>query len=83
MDEKFVFDPSPSASDEEQAGELEQIAGLTKIETIDYRWFIGRGERCTALELRRKEELDRKRHAALSADAIGKAASELAALKQR
>jgi hypothetical protein len=71
MDDKFVFDHPPSSSIGRQAGDKEQIAGLTKIETIDYRWFVHRGERCTALELRRKEELDRKHQAALRDETTG------------
>ena len=83
MDDKFVFGHSPSPSNKNDIGGDEQIAGLSKIETIDYRWLLRRGNRCTALELRKKEELDRKHQEALSAEAIGNVANELAALKSR
>ena len=39
----------------------------SKIETIDYCWLLRRGDRCNALELRKKEELERKYRAALGA----------------
>jgi hypothetical protein len=45
----------------------EQLPGLSKIETIDYCWLLRRGDRCNALELRKKEELERKYRAALGA----------------
>ena len=45
----------------------DQLLGLSKIETIDYRWLLRRGVRCGARELLRKEELEKKHHAALSA----------------
>jgi len=60
----------------------EQLPGLFKIETIDYRWLLRRGERCGPLELRKKEELERKHHAALSAHSIETAANELAILRK-
>jgi hypothetical protein len=43
----------------------EQLPGLSKIETIDYCWLLRRGDRCGPLELRKKEELERKHRAAL------------------
>lgn len=52
----------------------EQLPGLSKIETIDYCWLQRRGDRCSPLELRKKEELKRKYHAALSAHSIDMAA---------
>jgi hypothetical protein len=45
----------------------EQLLGLSKIETIDYHWLRRRGVRCSPRELLRKEELEKKLHAALSA----------------
>jgi hypothetical protein len=60
----------------------EQLLGLSKIETIDYRWLLRRGDRCGPLELRKKEELERKHHAVLSAHSIDMAANELAVLKK-
>jgi hypothetical protein len=54
-DDEFVF------------GFDDQLLGLSKIETIDYRWLLRRGDQCGPLELRKKEELERKHHAALSA----------------
>jgi hypothetical protein len=52
----------------------EQLPGLSKIETIDYCWLLRRSDRCSPLELRKKEELERKYHAALRADLIDMAA---------
>jgi len=52
----------------------EQLPGLSKIETIDYCWLLRRGDRCSPLELRKKEELERKYHAAFNADSIDMAA---------
>ena len=45
----------------------DQLLGLSKIETIDYRWLLRRGERCGPAQLLRKQELENKHHAALSA----------------
>ena len=45
----------------------EQLLGLSKIETIDYYWLRRRGVRCGPRELLRKEELENKHRAALSA----------------
>jgi hypothetical protein len=64
------------------AGSEDQLLGLSKIETIDYRWLLRRGTRSSPQEHRRKEELERKHHAALSSEAIGVAADELAVLKR-
>jgi hypothetical protein len=81
--EKFVFGQVSATKNEDQnALKEEQIAGLSKIETIDYFWLRRRSAPCTALELRRRDELERKHKAAISAEAIGAAASELAALKR-
>ena len=33
----------------------EQLLGLSKIETIDYRWLLRRGDRCSPGELLRKD----------------------------
>jgi hypothetical protein len=52
----------------------EQLPGLSKIETIDYCWLLRRGNRCSPLELRKKEELERKYRAAFNADSIDMAA---------
>jgi hypothetical protein len=38
----------------------EQLVGLSKIETIDYRWLLRRGDRCSPGELLRKKELEKK-----------------------
>jgi hypothetical protein len=74
---------SASMADNEPVGKNdEQLPGLSKIETIDYRWLLRRGDRCGPLELLRKEELERKHHAALSAHSIDMAAKELAVLKK-
>ena len=62
VDTEFVF------------GFDEQLPGLSKIETIDYCWLLRRGDRCSPLELRKKEELERKYHAALNAHSIDMAA---------
>ena len=56
-------DDSPSLA----MGFDEQLLGLSKIETIDYHWLRRRGARCSPGELRRKEELEKKHHAALRA----------------
>jgi hypothetical protein len=45
----------------------DQLLGLSKIETIDYRWLLRRGDRCNPAQLLRKHELENKHHAALSA----------------
>ena len=45
----------------------DQLLGLSKIETIDYRWLQRRGDRCNPAQLLRKEQLERKHHAALNA----------------
>jgi hypothetical protein len=58
-----MFDDSTSLA----MGFDEQLLGLSKIETIDYRWLLRRGDRCCPRELHRKEELEKKHHAALSA----------------
>jgi hypothetical protein len=60
----------------------EQLVGLSKIETIDYRWLLQRGDRCNPGEQLRKEELEKKHHSALSAQSIEMTATELAALKK-
>jgi hypothetical protein len=60
----------------------EQLLGLSKIETIDYRWLLRRGDRCSPGELLRKEELEKKHQGALSAQSIDTAADELAVLKK-
>ena len=60
----------------------EQLLGLSKIETIDYRWLLRRGDRCSPGELLRREELEKKHHAALSAQSMDMAANELYALKK-
>lgn len=60
----------------------EQLPGLSKIETIDYLWLLRRGDRCGPLELRKKQDLERKHHAALSAHSIDMVANELAVLKR-
>jgi hypothetical protein len=52
----------------------EQLPGLSKIETIDYCWLLRRGDRCSPLELRKKQEFERKYHAALNARSIDMAA---------
>jgi len=70
IDNEFVF------------GFDEQVLGLSKIETIDYCWLLRRGDRCGPVERRRKEELERKHHAALSAHSIDMAANELAVLNK-
>jgi len=70
IDDDFVF------------GFDEQLPGLSKIETIDYCWLQRRGDRCSPLELRKKEELERKHRAALSAHSVDTAASELAVLEE-
>ena len=62
VDDEFVF------------GFDEQLPGLSKIETIDYCWLLRRGDRCSPLELRKKEELERKHRAALSTHSIEMAA---------
>ena len=43
----------------------DQLLGLSKIETIDYRWLLRRGDRCSPAQLLRKHELENKHHAAL------------------
>jgi hypothetical protein len=48
----------------------EQLLGLSKIETIDYRWLLRRGVRFSPGKLLRKEELKKKHYAALSAQSI-------------
>jgi hypothetical protein len=48
----------------------EQLIGLSKIETIDYRWLFRRGDRCSPGELLRKEELEKKHQVALSAQSM-------------
>jgi hypothetical protein len=48
----------------------EQVVGLSKIETIDYRWLLRRGDRCSPGELLRKEELEKKHQVALSAQSM-------------
>jgi hypothetical protein len=58
-----MFDDSTSLT----MGFDEQLLGLSKIETIDYHWLRRRGVRCSRRELLRKEELEKKLHAALSA----------------
>ena len=60
----------------------EQLLGLSKIETIDYRWLLRRGDRCSRVGLLRKEELEKKHQGALSARSIDMAADELAVLKK-
>jgi hypothetical protein len=55
-----MFDDSTSLA----MGFDEQLLGLSKIETIDYRWLLQRGVRCSPRELLRKEELEKKHHAA-------------------
>ena len=60
----------------------EQLPELSKIETIDYCWLLRRADRCGPLDLRRKEELKRKHHAALGAHSIDMAANELAVMKK-
>ena len=60
----------------------DQLLGLSKIETIDYYWLRRRGVRCGPRELLRKEELEKKHHAALSAQSMDMAANELYALKK-
>ena len=60
----------------------EQLPGLSKIETIDYRWLLRRGDRCSPGELLRKGELEKKHRAVLSAQSIDVAAKELAVLKK-
>jgi hypothetical protein len=45
----------------------DQLLGLSKIETIDYRWLQRRGNRCSPVELLKKEQLEKRHHAALSA----------------
>jgi hypothetical protein len=45
----------------------DQLLGLSKIETIDYRWLQRRGNRCSPAELLKKEQLEKRHHAALSA----------------
>jgi hypothetical protein len=52
----------------------EQLPGLSKIETIDYCWLLQRGDRCGPLELRKKEELERKYRTALGAHSVDMAA---------
>jgi hypothetical protein len=54
----FVFPNGPRDED--------QLPGLSKIETIDYRWLLHRGDRCTPRDLLRKAELERKQRAAAS-----------------
>jgi hypothetical protein len=76
VDNEFVFSFPSGAVDDEQ------LPGLSKIETIDYRRLLRRGDRCGALERRKKGELKRKHHAALSAHSIDMAANELAVLKK-
>ena len=73
-----MIDDSPSLA----MGFDEQLLGLSKIETIDYRWLLRRGARCSPGELLRKEELEKKHQAALSAQSIDMAANELAAPKK-
>ncbi len=48
----------------------EQLVGLSKIETIDYRWLLRRGDRCSPGELLRKQELEKKHEAALSTQSM-------------
>lgn len=48
----------------------EQLLGLSKIETIDYRWLLRRGDRCSPGELLRREELEKKHHAALRGHSV-------------
>ena len=45
----------------------DQLLGLSKIETIDYRWLQRRGDRCNPAQLLKKEQLESKHHAALNA----------------
>jgi hypothetical protein len=46
----------------------DQLLGLSKIETIDFRWLQRRGDRCSPTQLLRKKALEKKHYAALSAE---------------
>jgi hypothetical protein len=76
IDNEFIVSSPLTARNDEQ------LLGLSKIETIDYRWLVRRGTRCSSGELRKKEELERKHHAALSAHSIDMVANELAVFKK-
>jgi hypothetical protein len=48
----------------------EQLVGLSKIETIAYRWLLRRGDRCSPGDMLEKKELEKKHQVALSAQSM-------------